>query len=500
MGLYRPTVTKKRKDGTRYTIKSRRWWGSFHHPATDEAVRVPLKTRDRSAALILLREAERRAALEHAGLVSPFEKHHERPLLEHVDDFEQELRAKGTTVKHATLVSFRVRRVVRECDFNAWPDVSASAVITLVGKLRDGDVSAQTRNFYVQAIKQFARWMVAAGRAADSPIALLKAENVKTDRRHDRRAFDDDELRSLLETTRNNPTRFGLTGSDRAMLYRLVAETGLRAGEIRSLIPKSFRLDDIPPTIAVAAAYSKRRQEDILPLRPELAADLADFLAGRDPGVPAFIIPEKSAKMVRADLADARSSWINNAGEEREQQRRERSSFLVYRDEAGRVVDFHALRHTFITNLARGGAHPKVAQSLARHSTITLTMDRYTHVVLGEQAEALRNLPDVSKQQPDREQRRATGTCDARLGGSHGVCTGFAQTGAISRRSESSIGTLRPTGVQGSDPRNQPKECTSDTSSHHLAPSATTATGRIRTNDLRFTKPLLCQLSYGGAP
>ena len=25
-----------------------------------------------------------------------------------------------------------------------------------------------------------------------------------------------------------------------------------------------------------------------------------------------------------------------------------------------------------------------------------------------------------------------------------------------------------------------------------------TATGRIRTDDLRFTKPLLCQLSYGG--
>ena len=26
-----------------------------------------------------------------------------------------------------------------------------------------------------------------------------------------------------------------------------------------------------------------------------------------------------------------------------------------------------------------------------------------------------------------------------------------------------------------------------------------TATGRIRTGDLRFTKPLLCQLSYGGS-
>ncbi len=40
----------------------------------------------------------------------------------------------------------------------------------------------------------------------------------------------------------------------------------------------------------------------------------------------------------------------------------------------------HALRHTFISNLARAGIHPKTAQALARHSTITLTLDRYSHV------------------------------------------------------------------------------------------------------------------------
>lgn len=49
------------------------------------------------------------------------------------------------------------------------------------------------------------------------------------------------------------------------------------------------------------------------------------------------------------------------------------------RDALDRVVDFHALRHTFITNLAQGGVHPKTAQAPARHSTITLTMDRSSH-------------------------------------------------------------------------------------------------------------------------
>ncbi len=54
---------------------------------------------------------------------------------------------------------------------------------------------------------------------------------------------------------------------------------------------------------------------------------------------------------------------------------------IPYRDESGRYADWHALRHTFITNPAGAGVHPRVAQSLAWHCTITLTMDRYTHVV-----------------------------------------------------------------------------------------------------------------------
>ena len=68
-----------------------------------------------------------------------------------------------------------------------------------------------------------------------------------------------------------------------------------------------------------------------------------------------------------------------------------------YKDAGGRVADFHALRHTFIINLAQGGIHPKTAQALARHSTITLTMDRYTHSLQEDQTRALDVLPDLSR-------------------------------------------------------------------------------------------------------
>ncbi|MGL4422908.1 MAG: tyrosine-type recombinase/integrase, partial [Gemmataceae bacterium] len=42
-------------------------------------------------------------------------------------------------------------------------------------------------------------------------------------------------------------------------------------------------------------------------------------------------------------------------------------------------ADFHALRHTYITNLRANGVDLRTAQDLARHSTPTLTA-RYSHV------------------------------------------------------------------------------------------------------------------------
>jgi integrase len=41
------------------------------------------------------------------------------------------------------------------------------------------------------------------------------------------------------------------------------------------------------------------------------------------------------------------------------------------------------------------GVHPKVAQSLARHSDINLTMNRYTHILLETQSDALKTLPNL---------------------------------------------------------------------------------------------------------
>ena len=51
-------------------------------------------------------------------------------------------------------------------------------------------------------------------------------------------------------------------------------------------------------------------------------------------------------------------------------------------------VRFHDLRHTHATQLLAQGVHPKVVQERLGHSTISITMDLYSHMSETMQAEA----------------------------------------------------------------------------------------------------------------
>ena len=61
-------------------------------------------------------------------------------------------------------------------------------------------------------------------------------------------------------------------------------------------------------------------------------------------------------------------------------------------DSRGRVVDFHSLRHSFVTALGRSGCPLVVAQALARHSTPTLTANTYSDVDATDQSQYLDRL------------------------------------------------------------------------------------------------------------
>ena len=445
--LYRPTiiryvdaagkqVSKATPGARRIRKKSQTWWGRFR--GGEGKVRRVSLSDDRETAETLLADRVKRARREEAGDTDPFEQHRNRPLTKHLDDFLTHLNAKGDTHGHGKQTISRVSAILAGCGFEKIGDISAAHVSAFLADMRKPKrikvkvktkgkkaptetekvtkgTGLATTNGYLVAIKSFCIWLVKDRRTAENRLAHLSRLNAKTDVRRERRALSLTELQAVIQAAERSKKTFrGLTGPDRALLYQTATYTGLRASELESLSRSSFKLDGNPPTVTVEAGYSKHRRRDVLPLHVELAERLRERLAKRpeQPDGESFVLslpsasadrterlwpgtwPEKAAKMLRIDLKAAGIEYHTVDG----------------------YCDFHALRHSYITNLVRSGASPKEAQGLARHSTITLTMDRYSHVGLMDLNSALDALPSL----PLPQQAAATGTDDVtpRGGGS----------------------------------------------------------------------------------
>ena len=362
------------------------------------------KTPDRDAAQQLADHFETEAMKRRTGQSDPTAERYcrqaRRPLAEHVDEYETALTARGLEARYVAENCGRLRRVLELCKTAGIRDLAPAVVQVALQTIRDDGAGLETLNTYLRSVKSFSRWLWLEKRTPDDALAALSKYNAETDRRHVRRELTPDEMVCLLaHVERDTNPCFNLPGPDRAIVYRLALGTGFRAGELRSLTPASFDLDVDPPTVTVAAAYSKRRRQDVQPIRQDLAELLRPWLAERPRDLHVFgRLPKSTARMLRKDLAAARKAWVKAAGpDDAERQRREQSDFLRYRNAAGEVADFHATRHTYISGIVAGGkASVKTCQELARHSTPTLTIGRYSHARLHDLTGALDALPDLT--------------------------------------------------------------------------------------------------------
>jgi integrase len=194
----------------------------------------------------------------------------------------------------------------------------------------------------------------------------------------------------LVEATAANPFVKGMTGPDRAMLYALAAGTGFRREELRTLTPEQFNLDSDPPTVRVLACYAKNGREAVQPLPHALADRLVPWLDLKAPGRPVFegMTKRTADEMLAIDLKAAGIEPESDSG----------------------IVDFHALRGTYISHLVSSGASVKTCQTLARHSSPVLTIGIYAKASLHDIAGAVESLPDLTPTQPHCEALSATGT------------------------------------------------------------------------------------------
>lgn len=340
-----------------------------------------------------------RANLVKWGMIDGRSASQMQPLSDHLADFRRSLMDR-TEPEHAQLVADRAERIVTACGFVFYSDISRDLVERYLADRRagvgdEGSIGHQTHNFYVQAIKQFCKWMVDSDRATEN--AARNIRRVKVTDKDERRALTDAELQKLITTAAAGPVRYRFDGRSRAMLYLAATYTGLRASELAVLTPKNFDLSGEVPTVTIKAADEKARRGAVLPLHPTLHAELREWIEHFDaddrlwPG--RWAENRYGNKLIKFDLEAAE---------------------IPFRTDAGKI-DFHALRHTFCTRLANSGATTREVMDLARHTTAAMSM-RYTHATMYDLASAIGAVPDVrpSDHRSEPQQAKATGTDDVR--------------------------------------------------------------------------------------
>jgi len=367
------------RKGDRIVTTSSCWYVRLRDPDTNKLREWKAFT-DRQASLAREVEIIKQVERGQMGIVDARTRHRNTPLETHMEAFTTYLEDKANTAGHVDKTLARCRRILKGVKAKKISNITTGRVESYLAKLRRGGMSVSTSNGYFRAIGSFCRWLVKDGRVAMNPIAGLSAMKVSdADKKRKRRNLTDDEFRALIDAARGSGKPFmDISGADRAMLYIVAANTGLRASELASLTPESFDLDNGTPTVRCKAAYTKNSQEAALPLRQDIAAMLRDWLEGRLAGERLWdgrwASDRQGSKMIKADLKVAG---------------------VPYKDANDRYADFHALRHTFISNLARAGVHPRNAQALARHSTIDLTMNVYTHIAMEDLVSDIEAMPSV---------------------------------------------------------------------------------------------------------
>ena len=469
-GQTRTALVTTAADGSPRIVLTARNWLAKYRDGNNHVVEVSTGCTDKTAAEQVLREFERQAERIRAGVVTTAEtkavSHQQANIAEHFAAFIDHRKAKGNCSRPKETLS-QLRRVADDCGFTRLGEIDADAFERWMLAQADKNMSAGRRNKYRGTWVAFCNWAVRAGRMLINPLAIVAKADEAADVRRQRRAMTEGELVQLLDVARRRPlldtmtvrrgknagkpvanlrpetvARLELLGWERALTYKTLLLTGLRKGELTTLAVGQLDLDANPPYLTLDAADEKNREGNSIPLRSDLAADLRQWLnykakarqdaannaqtvpfdskdleppervtlnSGDWTSLPAdtlvFDVPTGLVRILDRDLAAAGiARRVKVDGKWK----------IDKRDERGRTIDVHALRHSFGTHLSKAGVAPRTAQAAMRHSKIDLTMNTYTDPRLLDVAGAVELLPSLPLTGDDHESEgnalQATGT------------------------------------------------------------------------------------------
>ena len=259
-----------------------------------------------------------------------------------------------------------VTKFLRWCEATGHPpELSRVAVQAFLADLLDEGMQGNTARSRDLALKRYAAWLVDEGELSANPLVGLKPPKADTKVVN---ALSDDQLRRLIKACQ------GKSLQDRRdeAIVRLMAETGLRAGEVVALQVSDVNLQDGRVTV-VRGKGGKGRTA---PFGSQTAASIDRYIRAR-----------RSHR-----LADTGALWVGAAG--KSYGYFALNAGLKARANAAGIEGFHPhlMRHTAATRWLRAGGSEGGLMSVAGWSTRSM-LDRYTSSSAAERAAAeARNL------------------------------------------------------------------------------------------------------------
>ena len=309
---------------------SRVWRGKYRLSNGPRIFEVALRTDKKHVAKAKLDRIIREKEEELEGLLAPkaLRDGAQKPVAEHLADYVAHLSALARTRKHIAFTRNRILRMCEACGWRLLRDITADGFDHW--RASQAILGPKTCNEYLGHFSAFLAWLEKNGRIAHNALKSVSKAETRGHERCVRRALSEAEAAGLIQI-----------GGRRGLAYFLAIYTGLRRGEIKSLLWIDLHLDVLRPFIAVRAATTKNKKTATLPLVPELVRALKAFQDQREIATgKVFPRGVPTAKTLKSDLA---------------------ACGIPYEDELGRRVDFHALRYTFATMLNRAGVTPRAA-------------------------------------------------------------------------------------------------------------------------------------------
>ncbi|MFB1299019.1 tyrosine-type recombinase/integrase [Mycobacterium sp. pW049] len=271
------------------------------------------------------------------------------------------LRAERKSPSTLKVYSDGVNGFLRWCDTNGVdPVLDRTTVQAFTAALLEAGAEAATARSRQLSLKRFSAWLTDEGEFNTDPLLGLKPPKLDTKVTD---ALTDDELKRLIKACAGRDLR---ERRDEAIV-RLMAETGMRAGEVVAL-----RVADVDLTRGLATVYrGKGGKGRIVPFGPQTATALDRYIRVR-----------------RGHLrADSPELWVGDRGKGFSYDGLHKA--LQFRARQAGVDRFHPhlLRHTAATRwLAAGGSEGGLmaVAGWARRDMI----DRYTAATASERAAA----------------------------------------------------------------------------------------------------------------